>query len=345
VTTTEPELDRSEAPVVDHHAGEPLLKRLGSLQSVWILGVLLVIVVFFTITGGDKFLSASNFSLISQNIAVWAVIGVGMTFVIITSGIDLSVGSVLVFASVIAAKVMSGVGGGGIGTILLGLVAAIVAGAAWGLVNGFLVAKGGLPSLIVTLGTLGMALGAALLITKGFDLTDLPTELTDSFGIGRLFGQIPYIVIVAAIVAVFGGVLLAFTRFGSRTYAIGSNIEAARRAGIKVDRHVMAVFTFAGALSGLSGFLSLARFGTTSVAGHAFDNLQVITGVVLGGTSLFGGIGTVFGTAIGVFIPVTLNNGLVIQGVQPFWQQVVTGAILILAVYVDQVRRKKQSRI
>jgi ribose transport system permease protein len=271
--------------------------------------------------------------------------GVGMTFVIVIGGIDLSVGSVLVFASVIAAKVMSGVGGGGIGTILLGLVAAIVAGAAWGLVNGFLVAKGGLPSLIVTLGTLGMALGAALLITKGFDLTDLPTELTDSFGIGRLFGQIPYIVIVAAIVAVFGGVLLAFTRFGSRTYAIGSNIEAARRAGIKVDRHVMAVFTFAGALSGLSGFLSLARFGTTSVAGHAFDNLQVITGVVLGGTSLFGGIGTVFGTAIGVFIPVTLNNGLVIQGVQPFWQQVVTGAILILAVYVDQVRRKKQSRI
>ena len=115
MTTTEPAVDRSESPVVDHHTGEPLLKRLGSLQSVWILGVLLVIVIFFTITGGGKFFSASNFSLISQNIAVWAVIGVGMTFVIITSGIDLSVGSVLVFSSVVSAEVMQAMGGDGWG--------------------------------------------------------------------------------------------------------------------------------------------------------------------------------------------------------------------------------------
>ena len=154
MTTTEPELDRSEAPVVDHHAGEPLLKRLSSLQSVWILGVLLVIVVFFTITGGSKFLSASNFSLISQNIAVWAVIGVGMTFVIITSGIDLSVGSVLVFSSVVAAKVMEAMGGDGWGTALVGLLVALVVGMAWGTLNGFLVAKAKVPALIVTLGSL-----------------------------------------------------------------------------------------------------------------------------------------------------------------------------------------------
>jgi ribose transport system permease protein len=117
VTTTEPAVDRSETRS-STHAGESLLKRLASLQSVWILGVLLVIVVFFTIAGGSKFLSASNFSLISQNIAVWAVLGVGMTFVIITSGIDLSIGSVLVFSSVVAAKVMEAIGGDGWGTAL-----------------------------------------------------------------------------------------------------------------------------------------------------------------------------------------------------------------------------------
>ncbi|MFZ1116313.1 MAG: hypothetical protein WAN44_10880, partial [Propionibacteriaceae bacterium] len=124
---------------------QSLIKRITSLQSVWILGVLLVIVAFFTVTAGGKFFSASNFSLISQNIAVWAVLGVGMTFVIITSGIDLSVGSVLVFSSVVAAKVMEGIGGDGWGTAAIGIVAALVTGALWGLLNGSLIAKAKIP--------------------------------------------------------------------------------------------------------------------------------------------------------------------------------------------------------
>ena len=169
-------IDRTVDPtaVVDQHTGEPLLKRLTSLQSVWILGVLLVIVVFFSIAAGGKFLSASNFSLISQNIAVWAVLGVGMTFVIITAGIDLSIGSVLVFSSVVAAKVMAAMGGDGWDVAAVGIVTALVTGVAWGLLNGFLVAKAKIPALIVTLGSLSVALGLAQVITGGVDIRSAP---------------------------------------------------------------------------------------------------------------------------------------------------------------------------
>jgi ribose transport system permease protein len=324
----------------DGHRARRLLTGSSTWMTLFLLGMLVV----FTILKPDAFASTDNARNLFLDASIIVVMGVGMTFVIVTAGIDLSVGSVLVFASVVSAKAMSSVGGDGWGTVLVGLVVAILAGMAWGVLNGLLVAKARVPALIVTLGTLGMALGAALLITDGFDLTDLPSKLTNDFGIGRLGGQVPYIVIVAAVVALLGGLLLAFTRFGMRTYAIGSNPEAARRAGIDVNRHLVMVYGLAGALAGLAGFLSLSRFSTTSVAGHAFDNLQVITAVVLGGTSLFGGIGTVAGTVVGAFIPVILSNGLVITGVQPFWQQIATGAILILAVYLDQLRRQAQSR-
>ena len=338
MSTTEPELDRSEAPVVDHHAGEPLLKRLGSLQSVWILGVLVVIVVFFTITGGSKFLSASNFSLISQNIAVWAVIGVGMTFVIITSGIDLSIGSVLVFSSVVAAKVMESVGGQGWGTAFIGLVAALISGVAWGTLNGLLVAKAKIPALIVTLGTLSIALGLAQVITDGIDIRSVPSALTDFNTYIKILG-IPSMPFIALIVLVVGGIVLAKTRFGRYTYAVGSNEEAARRVGVKVDRHLIRIYALSGTLAGFAAMMSLAQFGTTTIAGQSLTNLNVIAAVVIGGTSIFGGEGSIFGTIVGLFIPAVLQAGFVIIGVQPFWQGVAVGSVLVAAVYVDQSRR------
>ena len=153
---------------------QSLLKRALGLQAVWILGVLVVICLFFTVIAGDRFLSTGNFSLISQNVAVWAVLGVGMTFVIITSGIDLSVGSVLVFSSVVAAKVMAAMGGGGLGVAAAGLAAAVVSGMLWGTFNGFLVARAKVPPLIVTLGTLSIALGLAQVITGGIDIRSVP---------------------------------------------------------------------------------------------------------------------------------------------------------------------------
>jgi ribose transport system permease protein len=251
---------------------------------------------------------------------------------------------VLVFSGVIAAKVMGALGGAGLTAILAGLAACLVSGLAWGLLNGVLIARARVPPLIVTLGTLGMALGSALLITRGINLRDVPTELTISVGIGRLFGVVPYLVLIAAVVTLAGGVALALTRFGRYTYAIGSNEEAARRAGIDVGRHLIKVYALSGLLAGLAGFMSLARFGTTELAGHQTDNLAAIAAVVIGGTSLFGGVGTILGTVLGVFIPAVLENGFVILRVQPFWQEVAVGAVLIAAVYVDQLKRRRRER-
>jgi ribose transport system permease protein len=221
---------------------------------------------------------------------------------------------------------------------------ALAAGAGWGVLNGILITKARVPPLIVTLGTLGMALGLSLIITNGVDIREVPPKLVTSVGVGRLFGEIPWLVVIAAGVAVVFGVLLASTRFGRHTYAIGSNEEAARRAGIAVDRHLILVYGISGFLAGLAGYMSLARFATTTLGGHATDNLQAIAAVVLGGTSLFGGVGTVLGTVVGVFIPAVLQNGFVITGVEPFWRDVAVGAVLIAAVYLDQLRRRTQYR-
>jgi len=334
---TQPDATGSAA-IVDEHTDVPVWKRLTSLQSVWILGVLVVIVVFFSIAAGDKFLSTSNFSLISQNIAVWAVLGVGMTFVIITSGIDLSVGSVLVFSSVVAAKVMERIGGDSWGVAGVGILAALVAGIAWGSLNGFLVAKAKIPPLIVTLGSLSVALGLAQVITGGIDIRAVPEALTDFNTYIKILG-IPALPFVALVVLVIGGVVLHKTKFGRYTYAIGSNEIGARRVGINVDRHLIMIYALSGAMAGLGAILALAQFGTTTIAGQSLTNLNVIAAVVIGGTSIFGGEGSIFGTLVGLFIPAVLQAGFVIIGVEPFWQGVAVGTVLVAAVYVDQSRR------
>jgi ribose transport system permease protein len=342
VTTTpadEPEVEAEEA-----EREIPFWQRLVSGSATWVGLILVGLIVVFSLLEPSSFLDSDNFRNIATDAAVLLVLATGMTFVIITAGIDLSVGAVLVFSGVVSAKAMNATGGNDWGVIILGLVVALAAGLGWGLVNGFLVAKGKIPPLIVTLGTLGMSLGAALVITGGVDEREVPFKLISTIGIGRAFGQIPWLVIIAFAVAVVFGVILAATRFGRYTYAVGSNEEAARRAGIAVDRHLIKVYALAGTLSGLAGFLSLGRFATTTIGAHDTDNLQSIAAVVIGGTSLFGGIGTMLGTVFGVFIPAVLNNGFIIVGVQAFWQQIAVGAVLIGAVYLDQLRRRSQDR-
>jgi ribose transport system permease protein len=335
VTATELEPEVEEVP--------PTWWQRAAAGSATQIGLILVgLVVIFSILEPENFTSVNNARNIFTDAAVLLVIATGMTYVIITAGIDLSVGSVLVFSGVIAAKLMNEVGGDNWGVILIGLAAALASGFAWGLVNGFLVAKAKIPAFIVTLGTFGMALGLALVISGGVDERNVPFKLISTIGIGRLFSQIPYLVIISLAVALVFGIILAQTRFGRYTYAIGSNEEAVRRAGVNVDGHLMKVYALAGTLAGLAGFMSLARFGTTTIGGHATDNLDAIAGVVIGGTSLFGGIGTILGTVFGVFIPAVLENGFVIVGVEAFWQQVAVGAVLIVAVYLDQLRRSRQ---
>ncbi len=324
-------------PVEGKDAGP--IKSLIRAQAFQILLVLVAIVIIFSALAPNHFAQLSNLRLIVQNASILAILGVGMTFVIITAGIDLSVGSILVFSGVVSAMVMRALGGDGWGVASVGIVVAIVSGLVWGIVNGVLATKARVPPLIATLGTLGMALGLAQILTGGIDIRESPAVLSNVIGYGNIFDKVPVLSVIALIIVVLGAILLHYTRFGRYTFAVGSSEEAARRVGVKVDRHLIKVYALAGALSGLAGILSLAQFSTTAISGQSTTNLNVIAAVVIGGTSLFGGIGTIFGTVVGLFIPAVLQNGFVIIGVQPFWQQVAVGAVLIAAVYIDQARR------
>jgi ribose transport system permease protein len=319
--------------------------RLVRTNAVWTLCVLLGMAAVFGALRPDAFGTPFNIRTIFVNASIPLVLAVGMTFVIVTGGIDLSVGSVLIFSAVVAAKVMTAAGGTdpGWGAIALGSLAGIAAGTGWGLVNGVLRTKGRIPPLIATLGTLGVSLGLAQVLTNGSDLT-APRRLVDTVGNQLIAGQVPLIALIAAGIALLFGLLLATTRFGRHTYAIGSNAEAARRVGIKVDRHLIRVYALSGMLAGVGGVLNLAKFATTTIGSHTDDNLNAIAGVVLGGASLFGGAGTVAGTVVGVLIQAVIYDGLIIVGAQQFWLYVAVGAVLIVAVFIDQLRRRLRER-
>jgi ribose transport system permease protein len=319
-----------------------LLRKLAG-SSPFIMGIVLVgIYVVFAIARPSAFPSIANDKNMLMDASTLLVMATAMTFVMVAGGIDLSIGSVLVFAGVCAAKVMNHMGPHSALTVIVGLFVAIGAGLAWGLFNGFCITRLRVPPLITTLGTLGAALGVADLMTNGNDISTIPPVLI-TVETSNLIG-ISWIVWVAVVVTLVGGVVLGVTRFGRHTYVVGSNAEAARRAGINVDRHLLKLYSFSGMAAGLAGMLSLTRFATTTIGGHSTDALSVITGVVLGGTSLFGGIGTVLGTLVGICIPTVLNNGLVVMNVQSFWQQVAIGFILIAAVYIDQLKRRQRDR-
>lgn len=326
----------------------PLGKRLVAANTFWIALVLLALILVFSVLAPNAFPTLYNFQLLSIETAVLLVLSVGMTFVIITSGIDLSVGSVLIFAGMAAGKTMESLSGGsatnaGWGVILVGLIVAVVAGTVWGLINGFLIAVAGIPPLIVTLGTMGAALGAALLLNDGSDVRTVPVVLNKQLGYGTSFGFVPNLVLIAVVITLIGAWLLHTTKFGRYTFAIGSNAEGARRAGIGVTAHLLKVYVLTGFLAGIAGFLSLAYYNSTSINGHTSDNLNAIAATVLGGTSLFGGVGTILGTVIGVFIPAVLKKGFNITKVPDFWQMIVVGAVLIAAVWFDQQRRKRRN--
>jgi ribose transport system permease protein len=321
------------------------LARVTQANSFWIFLVLLGLVIAFSAAAPSTFATSSNAGNIATNAGVYLLLAAGETFVIITAGIDLSIGSVLVLAGVCSAKVMYEWGGtsADLGQVVVGLLVALGVGALCGLINGAVVAWAKVPPLIVTLGMLGAALGTAYLIADDQDIPYVPRKLS-TLGFGHAFGQISWIVVIAVLTMIALGLVLALTRFGLRTYALGSNAEAARRVGVSVSRQLVAVYALCGLMAGLAGFVSLARFQTTSIGGHAGDNLVAIAAVVIGGTSLFGGRGTIFGTAIGVLIPSVLQSGFQIVGISADWQQITVGTVLVLAVYLDQLRRSTHER-
>jgi ribose transport system permease protein len=339
-----------EESTVDEGFGKrPLVQRLVGANTFWIALVLLALIAVFTVIAPDQFATLFTFQTLLIETSVLLVLSVGMTFVIITSGIDLSVGSVLIFSGMVCGKTMEALspggdaGSAGWDVIAVGLVAAVLSGTIWGLLNGFLIAVAKIPPLIVTLGTMGAALGAAYLLNNGSDVRSVPTVLNRTLGYGTSFGGVPNLVLVAVVITLIGAWLLHTTRFGRYTYAVGSNAEAARRAGIGVTAHLLKIYLLTGFLAGVAGFMSLAYYASTTITAHTTDNLNAIAATVMGGTSLFGGIGSVLGTVIGVFIPAVLKKGFNITQVQDFWQMIAVGAVLIAAVWFDQRRRRQRN--
>ncbi|MEJ3742630.1 ABC transporter permease [Actinomycetes bacterium KLBMP 9797] len=319
------------------------LRGVRHTQRSWSVLVLIALLALFSALRPDQFVSWFNAKSIAVDASSYLLIAVGMTFVITIAGIDLSVGSVLVFSGVVSLKAMHTIGGDGLLVCLAGLAVAVLSGLLWGMVNGIITTRGGVSPLIATLGTFAAATGLAYILAGGQDMHGVPTALADTLGFGAFLG-VPYTVLVALGVAAIGAFVMSQTRFGRYTAAIGSNEEAVRRAAVNVDRHIVKVYALSGALSGLAGYVSLARFQTTTLNGHQTDMLQAILAVVIGGTSLSGGVGTVLGTVVGVTIPSVLTDGFVILGLEPFWQQVALGAALVGVVMVDQRRRNRNAR-
>jgi ribose transport system permease protein len=332
----------------------------------WAWLFLLALVIFFSIAGRG-FLDLFNFQAISANMAIMLIMALGQTFVIISGGIDLSTGFVMGLSSVGAALAMSRLGADAPLplALLVGLAAALVAGLPAGLVNGFLIARLHVPPFIGTLGMYGIARGVGFILSggqpvsiqvrglgqigngyliyyypqSGFTLFNPPPGLQGT-QLRQLVGILPHPLTLIIVVILVCWFLLHRTRFGQHTYAIGGNAEAALRAGIPVSRHTVRIYVLSAMLASIAGLLYATRF--TNGAANAGDPLLLdsIAAVVIGGASLFGGAGTIFGTLIGALIISVIQNGLVILGINPFWQFVTVGVVIILAVLVDQAKAR-----
>jgi ribose transport system permease protein len=317
------------------------------------LVVILLFLIFGALTPNHAFLTVPNLVSIGVNSAGLMLLAVGVTFVIASGNIDLSVGAILVLASVVAARVVIAVSGtpdevaAGIYPreslgIALGAIAAVLVGAAMGLLNGLLVTRLRVNSFVITLGTLGLATGLANVITNGANIPYLPLGLQTEIGLRRLLG-FPVPLLIALLFAIWGWIWLRRTTFGRHVLATGSSARSARRAGVKTNRVTIGVFLIAGVMAGVAGFLDLTKFGTTAITGHETDMLQALSAVIIGGTSLFGGRASMGGSIVATFIPITLLSGFVMLGIPPFYQYMAVGGILIVAVYIDGVRRGQLS--
>ncbi|MEW5323298.1 ribose ABC transporter permease [Geobacillus thermoleovorans] len=304
------------------------VKKLGPLIGLFLLCIVLSIL-------SDDFLTMDNWLNLLRQVSINALIAFGMTFVILTGGIDLSVGSVLALSSAITAGMMAQ-GVSGLVAIFIGLLV----GTAMGVLNGVLVTKGKVAPFIATLATMTAFRGLTLVYTDGRPITGFASDdiMFQMMGRGYFFG-IPVPIILMLVVYIVLYVVLKKTTFGRHTYAIGGNEEASRLSGLHVDRLKMYVYALTGTLSALAGLILTSRLNSAQpTAGTAYE-LDAIAAVVLGGTSLSGGRGWIFGTLVGALIIGVLNNGLNLLNVSSFYQQVIKGAVILLAVLLD--RRKE----
>ena len=294
------------------------------------IGIGLLLVVFSALT--SSFYQPANLLEVMLQSSINAIIAVGMTLVVMTKGIDLSVGSIVGLTSMVTASLL------GYG-VVVGAVAGILLGIFCGLANGVLIAKLKLPDFIVTLGTLSIYRGFALIYTNGQPIYGMDRTFRAIFA-GSL-GGIPTPVLLALAVAIAAFLVVRFTAFGEHIIAVGGNEEAARLSGIDVDRVKIGVYAISGLLASLAGFILIARIGAAEPIGGTGFELQAIGAAVIGGASLFGGEGNPLGSLIGALTLGTLQNGLTLLNVPSFWQYVASGAVVILAVLADQVTRRR----
>ncbi|MBX9347285.1 ABC transporter permease [Chromobacterium piscinae] len=304
------------------------LQRLGPFIALVLVAVGLSVM-------SPDFLTVNNLLNVMRQVSINALIAFGMTLVILLGGIDLSVGSILALSSVLTATLLQA----GVDPMLATLLG-ILAGAAMGLFNGLVISKGKVAPFIATLATMTILRGLALVFSNGSPITGFDSELFSMLGGGYIAGLVPVPVVWMLILFAGFWFLLKKTVFGRHLYATGGNEEAARLSGVKVDRVKLWVYTASGAMSAMAGVVLTSRLNSAQPTAGTGYELDAIAAVVLGGTSLSGGRGWIFGTLIGALLIGVLNNGLNLLGVSSFYQQVIKGAVILLAVLLDRSNKK-----
>jgi ribose/xylose/arabinose/galactoside ABC-type transport system permease subunit len=311
-----------------------------SIGRIWqTFGPLLSLIILSMLIWSQEsvFMTSGNWLNVARQASLTAILGVGMTFVILTAGIDLSVGSMVALSAVSGALMIDKHGWGMWEAVLLMLGV----GALLGLINGLIITIGKIPPFIVTLGTMQIYRGAASQLTAGQPISFLNKKVPDWDVWGtRSLGPFPSPVIIAFVTFLIGFLILRYTRLGLYVYAIGGNETATRFSGVQIDRYILAVYTFMGICCGIAAIMLTSRLNSAKADFATGEELNAIAAVVIGGTSLFGGEGTIVGTMIGALLMAVIRNGLTLMHISAFYQQIVIGAVIILAVLVDRLRRR-----
>ncbi len=325
-----------QQPVQQKPTSASAFKKVMASKEIGILIPLILICVITTIIN-PVFMSASNVINLLRSISVTLIGAIGMTFVLISGGLDLSVGSTLALSGMVSGYCMSVVGMGTIPSIVIGLVA----GCLVGLINGLIITKLSIPPLIVTLGMMNIARGLVNVMSKGRPYSGF-TDAFNAIGQGSFLG-VPYSVFIALVLAILAGLMIKYTVFGRSVMAIGGNEETTRVSGVNIHRYKILTYVMMSFFAGVVGLLMASRLGSAQANAGSGWEMTIIASVVIGGTSMFGGSGSILGTVIGVAIMEALTVAMTMLRIDPYWQKVVVGAIIILAVGIDTARRRRMS--
>lgn len=316
------------------------------LQKYGIVFVLILMIIGISILE-PAFLSSSNIFNVLTQTAIFGIMALGLTFVIISKGIDLSVGSILAFSGVIAASLGQAADATGKYfpnmaemPVIVPILGALLVGALCGAISGTLIAKTHIPAFIATLGMMTVARGMALIYSDGKPVSTLIPSLT-SLG-GKIWGWLPIPVLIYFIMIIISSILLNQTRFGKSVYAIGGNIKAAEVSGVNVSRNLIAIYAYSGLLAGLAAVVFAGRVGSVHPGAATGYELTAIAATTIGGTSHSGGIGTIWGAFVGALVLSVMRNGMTLMGVDAYWQQVTEGVIIVVAVIIDMRKNAKK---